>query len=187
MGGFESTKLPGPLQDVLGTTRHIERWREDLQMLLSAGIRNLRYSAPWHRIEKTPGEFDFSWLDQPMRFMKAAGMNPILDLVHHVSFPDWLTGGFSDDAYEPAYLRYVEKVARRYEWTPSYTLFNEPLPTTLLCSYSAVWPPLKPQTMPGCEWLYVLHVPSALQRGSFERSTHTPPSFTWIRARGTPL
>jgi hypothetical protein len=59
IGAFESTQLPGSGNDVLGTTRHIERWRSDLELLRSASLMHLRYSVP-SRIERVPGVFDFS-------------------------------------------------------------------------------------------------------------------------------
>jgi beta-glucosidase/6-phospho-beta-glucosidase/beta-galactosidase len=88
-GAFESTKLMRSGTDILGTTQHIERWEADLQMLRSASLTQLRYSVPWHRIEQQRGKYDFSWFDQPMRYMLANKMTPILDPLHHVSFPDW--------------------------------------------------------------------------------------------------
>jgi hypothetical protein len=68
-GAFESTKIHGCGTDILETTRHIERWRHDLGLLHAAGIHDLRYSAPWHRLEHVPGSFDFRWMDGPMRFI----------------------------------------------------------------------------------------------------------------------
>ena len=70
LGGFESTHIFNSGQDILGTTRHIEFWQNDLSLLLESGIRTLRYSIPWHRIERKPGEFDWTWMDGPMRFMR---------------------------------------------------------------------------------------------------------------------
>src|SRR4051812_12411909 len=89
-GSFESTKIHGSGTDILGTTRHIDRWREDLDLLLESGITDLRYSIPWHRIEQQRGHFDFSWTDGPMEHMRRNGMKPVVDLLHHTSFPDWL-------------------------------------------------------------------------------------------------
>jgi beta-glucosidase/6-phospho-beta-glucosidase/beta-galactosidase len=141
LGAFESTKIHGTGQDILGTTRHIERWEHDLRLLESAGIRNLRYSIPWHRIERRPGEFDFSWIDRPMAFIRAHNMGLIADPLHHTSFPDWLTDGFANPHFPELYQRFVEKLARRYDWIEQYTVFNEPLPTTLFCSYTGWWYP----------------------------------------------
>jgi hypothetical protein len=141
LGAFESTKIHGSGQDILGTTRHIERWEYDLRLLESAGIRNLRYSIPWHRIERQPGEFDFSWIDGPMAFIKAHNMTAIADPLHHTSFPDWLSNGFANPQFPELYERFVEKLARRYDWVEQYTVFNEPFPTTLFCSYTGWWYP----------------------------------------------
>jgi hypothetical protein len=77
LGAFESTKLMGTGTDILGTTRHIELWRSDLELLAGSSIKVLRYSVPWHRIEKELGVFDFSWFDQPMNFMREHGLSPI--------------------------------------------------------------------------------------------------------------
>lgn len=140
-GAFESTKIHGSGTDVLETTRHLAKWREDLDLLRATGLHDLRYSAPWHRIERTPGEFDFSWMDQPMRHMRQHGMRPVIDLLHHTSFPDWLENGFANSEFPAAFCRYVEAFAARYEWVDRYTIFNEPLATTLLCSYTGDWYP----------------------------------------------
>jgi beta-glucosidase len=141
VGAFESTKLIGSDTDILGTTRHIELWRSDLELLRSSSITRLRYSAPWHRIEREPGRFDFSWFDQPMTYMRDQGLTPILDPLHHVSFPDWLQGGFSNRDFPNLYTRFITQLARRYPWANLYTVFNEPLPTTLFCSYTGGWYP----------------------------------------------
>src|SRR3954453_7800811 len=141
LGAFESTKLMGSSTDILGTTRHIERWKEDLQLLHSASLMQLRYSVPWHRIEQTRGTYDFSWLDGPMAYMESNGMTPILDPLHHISFPDWLDQGFANPEFPELYEQFVLEVARRYPWVNHYTVFNEPLPTTLFCSYTGLWYP----------------------------------------------
>jgi hypothetical protein len=141
IGAFESTKLPGSGNDILGTTRHIERWRSDLELLRSASLTQLRYSVPWHRIERVPGVFDFSWFDMPMAYMRINGMEPILDPLHHISFPDWLEHGFANPRFPLLYERFVTTIAERYPWVQSYTMFNEPLPTTLFCSFTGGWYP----------------------------------------------
>jgi beta-glucosidase/6-phospho-beta-glucosidase/beta-galactosidase len=141
LGGFESTHIFGSGEDILGTTRHIQRWREDLTLLADAGIADLRYSAPWHRIEARPGEFDWSWFDQPMAWMKERGIRPILDPLHHTSFPVWLEDGFLNPAFPELYARFVEQVAQRYPWVSRWTIVNEPLATTLFCSYTGMWYP----------------------------------------------
>ena len=143
LGAFESTKIFGSGQDVLGTTRHAELWRGDLEMLDAAGISELRYPVPWHRIESTFGTYDWQWIDGPLDLMRRLGMRPILDPLHHVSFPDWLTGGFANPEFPQLYAAFVRKVAERYPWADRYTVLNEPLPTTILCAQMGVWYPHK--------------------------------------------
>ncbi len=140
-GGFESTQMFGSGEDILGSTRHIELWEEDLNRLCAAGITSLRYSVPWHRIERAEGEFDWTWIDGPLRFMHANGMEPILDPLHHTSFPAWLKGGFLNAKFPSVYCRFLDKLSSRYPFFRDYTVFNEPLPTTLFCSYTGMWYP----------------------------------------------
>ena len=83
LGAFESTRIHGSGKDILGTTRHIELWQQDLELLRTGGISELRYSIPWHRIEGSPGVFDWRWMDGPMRFLELHGMDPIVDPLHH--------------------------------------------------------------------------------------------------------
>ena len=141
LGAFESTRLIGSETDILGTTRHIERWESDLELLRSAGLTELRYSVPWHRIEREPGIFDFTWIDGPMKYMHAHGMDPILDPLHHVSFPCWMDQGFANPEFPVLYERFILRLARRYPWANRYTVFNEPLPTTIFCSLNGLWYP----------------------------------------------
>ena len=109
LGGFESTHIFGTGQDVLGGTRHIDFWKEDLERLRRAGITTLRYSVPWHRIERARNVFDWTWIDGPLRFMHETGMRAILDPLHHTSFPTWLTNGFLDPEFPSLYCRFLDK------------------------------------------------------------------------------
>jgi beta-glucosidase/6-phospho-beta-glucosidase/beta-galactosidase len=153
LGAFESTKLMGSGTDILGTTRHIERWEADLQLLRSASLTQLRYSVPWHRIEREPGAYDFTWLDGPMLHMHTAGMTPVLDPLHHISFPDWLTNGFANPAFPHLYERFATEVARRYPWANLYTICNEPCPQLSFAATRAGGTPTRPQMIASSEWL----------------------------------
>jgi Glycosyl hydrolase family 1 len=140
-GAFESTRIHGTRTDIVATTRHLERWRDDLHLLLESGITELRYPALWHRIQSSRFEWDFRWTDGPMRFMQEHGMRPVIDLVHHTSFPRWLEDGFANPQFPELFIQYAEAFAERYPWVDRYTVFNEPLPTTLFCSYLGMWYP----------------------------------------------
>jgi beta-glucosidase/6-phospho-beta-glucosidase/beta-galactosidase len=124
IGGFESTYLPAHDADVLETTGHTAQWRQDLFLLRACGVSRLRYPVRWHRIESTPGRYDWSGTDEVLGFLRDHGFRPIVDLVHHTSYPRWLEGGFADPRFGPAYRRYAEAFAQRYPWIEEYTLFN---------------------------------------------------------------
>ena len=141
LGAFESTQIFGTGQDVLRTTHHTEKWREDLDRLLEAGITDLRYPIPWHQIETQPGVFDFSWIDGPLEHIRRNGMRPIADPLHHTSFPEWLEGGFNNPVFGDRYLAFLTRILERYPWIDRYTVFNEPFATTVLCSLMGVWYP----------------------------------------------
>src|SRR5215217_6013132 len=141
VAGFESTHLPGAGVDLLDLTGHTARWRQDLDQMLAAGVRHLRYPLRWPRIEPEPGWYDWSGTDEVLGHLRDAGAVPIVDLVHHTSYPDWLTDGFRDPGFGPAYVRYAEAVATRYPWLPAYTLVNEPFATLFLAGHEALWPP----------------------------------------------
>lgn len=140
IGAFESSYQPGHDRDVLETTQHTTRWREDLLLLKTCHVSRLRYPLRWHRIEPAPGEFDWGHTDEVLGFMEENGFEPIVDLLHHTSYPLWL-GDLANPAFEPAFLRFVEAVAERYPWLPGYTVCNEPFTTFLLCGQLGVWPP----------------------------------------------
>src|SRR4051794_22962099 len=141
LGAFESTKIHGSGEDVLGTTRHIRLWEKDLDNLLNAGNTELRYPIPWHRIERTKSDLDFSWIDGPMEQMRSNGMQPIVDPLHHTSFPDWLTEGFLNPGFPEYYGAFIAALADRYPWVQRWTVFNEPLPTTIFTSLNGMWYP----------------------------------------------
>ena len=141
VGAFESTFLPAHDTDVAELTRHAERWRNDLALLRACGVTRLRYPIRWHRIEREPGRFDWAETDAILEHMRASGMAPIVDLVHHTSYPAWLHDGFADERFGDAYLRYAETFAQRYPWIAEYTLFNEPFATLFLAGHEAIWPP----------------------------------------------
>lgn len=141
IGAFESTYLPGHDTDIFESTAHDVRWKQDLQLLTDCGVSRLRYPVRWHRVEAEEGVFTWQDTDTVLLHLRDNGFRPIVDLVHHTSYPRWMTGGFADPRFGAAYLRYTEEFARRYPWVQEYTLFNEPFSTLFLTGHEAVWPP----------------------------------------------
>jgi beta-glucosidase/6-phospho-beta-glucosidase/beta-galactosidase len=141
IGGFESTYLPAHDTDIFESTAHDVHWKRDLELLRECGVRRLRYPVRWHRVEAEEGVFDWADTDKVLHYLRDHGFRPIVDLVHHTSYPRWLAGGFADPRFGKAYLRYTEEFARRYPWVREYTLFNEPFSTLFLTGHEAIWPP----------------------------------------------
>ena len=85
IGAFESTFQPAHDIDVLESSGHTASWQSDLALVRTCGIRRLRYPVRWHRVEATQGYYDWSGTDAIFDYMRRAGLEPIVDLVHHTS------------------------------------------------------------------------------------------------------
>src|SRR3954447_7086008 len=140
IGAFESTFQPEFDVDVAETTGHVERWRADIDLVRETGVTELRYPIRWHRVEAERGSFDWRATDEALDYIRESGLRPIVDLLHHTSYPLWLDG-FADPAFGPSFLRYVLAFAERYPWVPAYTIFNEPFTTFFLTGHEGIWEP----------------------------------------------
>src|SRR4051812_24814848 len=94
--GIEGTRIIGRrgmtrnIHDVLEETQHLQRYSEDLTLMSDIGIRTFRPEIPWHYIEKIRGTYDWEWMDAYMNKVHELGIDPIMDPLHHTSFPTWL-------------------------------------------------------------------------------------------------
>ncbi len=79
LSGFESTHIFGSGTDVLNLTKHTELVEEDLNLVDSCGLDLMRYSAPWHSIERKKNVYDWEWLDKAMKRFRDLGIEVILD------------------------------------------------------------------------------------------------------------
>ena len=138
---FESTYQPAHDRDVAESTRHVSVREWDLDLVVGHGVRRVRYPLRWHRTEVEPGRFDWRDCDAALDACATRGLQPVVDLVHHTSYPSWLTGGFEDPRFGPAFVRWCESVATRYPQLRDYTLFNEPFATLFLAGHEGLWPP----------------------------------------------
>jgi glycosyltransferase involved in cell wall biosynthesis/beta-glucosidase/6-phospho-beta-glucosidase/beta-galactosidase len=141
ISGFESTHLPLHGKDSLDLTGHSKLWRDDLDSVMDSGVRHLRYPLRWQRIESERGLYDWAETDRILGYIRDNQLVAIIDLVHHTSYPDWLSGGFGDPRFGSAFVRFAEAVAHRYPWLPAYTVFNEPFATLFLAGHEGLWPP----------------------------------------------
>ncbi|WP_377109647.1 hypothetical protein [Rubellimicrobium aerolatum] len=139
--GFEGTQMFGHAVDVLDTTEHTVRYREDLKLLVADGITTFRCCIPWHKIERVRGVYDWSWTDRYLSCVRRLGLKPIADPLHHTSFPQWLEHGFANPEFPQVYRDFVKAFARRYPWITDYTIINEPLATAILAGFMGEWYP----------------------------------------------
>jgi len=141
LSGLESTHIFGTGKDVLELTRHTELFEDDLKLANKCGLDEMRYSIPWHRVERVPGTYDWTWIDAALQHMRELGIKPMLDPLHHTSFPQWLEGGFANKNFPEMYLRFCTAIAERYPWATDYTVINEPFVTTWFCGHEGTWYP----------------------------------------------
>ena len=127
--------------DVLDTTQHAVRYPDDLGLLVRDGIGRFRCCIPWHKVERIRGIYDWSWTDAYLSHVRSLGLSPIVDPLHHTSFPEWLENGFANPDFPIVYQDFVKAFAQRYPWVCDYTIINEPLATAVLSGFTGDWYP----------------------------------------------
>lgn len=115
-----------------------KNWREYLGPL---GFKRARIQSGWAKTEKTPGKYDFAWLDEIVRDMAKQGVKPWVCLCY--GNPLYAPAGGNDKKgrgvaelgaklpLEPkaaaAWLRYVAAVVDRYkDVVEEWEIWNEP-------------------------------------------------------------
>lgn len=179
IAAFETTYLPHHDLDVAELTDHAAVWRADVAAVAAAGVSRMRMALRWHRIEHRPGVYDWRETDAQFAFLREAGIAPIVDLVHHTSYPRWLGDGFRDPRFGPAFVRFARAVADRYDWIPAYTLFNEPFATLFLAGHEALWPPYD-HGMRGFVRLALNIMPAVAEAAALVRERLPEAEHVWI-------
>ena len=59
--------------------RDFARFSAYKDYLPGLGIRSIRLQGGWAKCEKVKGVYDFAWLDEPVDFALAHGLNPVLE------------------------------------------------------------------------------------------------------------
>jgi dTDP-4-dehydrorhamnose reductase len=125
--------------DQLIRTGHAHR-PDDIAPIAWLGVPTVRYPVLWERT--APGalaDADWRWSDARLAALRAAGVRPIVGLVHHGSGPrhtSLLDPGFADQL-----AAYAGAVAARYPWVTDYTPINEPLTTARFSALYGLWYP----------------------------------------------
>ena len=127
----------GQRVDQMRDCGHYEMWRRDLGLVRDLGLRYLRYGPAIYRIFRSPGEYDWSYLDPIMSEMRRLGIAPIIDLVHF-GLPDFMANFQNPDW--PNYLAdYARAFAERYPWVRYFTPVNEIYVTALFSAAFGWW------------------------------------------------
>ncbi len=126
--------------------RHLELWREDIDLMHSMGIRHYRLGIEWARLEPEEGSWDkeaVRYYRKLLKYMKKRGIEPLLTL-HHFTNPMWFEsqGGFADEQNISAFLRYVSFAVRAFgDLVAEYITVNEPNVYATLGYYDGGFPP----------------------------------------------
>lgn len=116
---------------------HVEHRTEDLRAVADLGVTVVRYGTPWRLAEPAPGEYDWSHWDRALAACDAAGLEPVIDLLHF-GLPDHHPR-FGDPAWVDAFVRYTEAFLARYRTPRWFTPVNEPGVTALLTARFGMW------------------------------------------------
>lgn len=147
--GIEDTFITAPWPqtgrtlDEYALTGHYEHWGADLALMARLSVRTVRYGVPWHRINPTPGEWNWESADGPLTRLLDLGINPIVDLVHY-GLPPWIEGAYLNPRFAEYMAEYAGRLAERFQgrlrW---YTPLNEPRITAWYCGKLGWWPPYR--------------------------------------------
>lgn len=110
-------------------------WKETyLAMVGDLGVKHLRLSAYWNKIESKKGEYNFSDLDFQMREAEKANAKVVLALGRRLPRwpechdPEWLKNGEAGE-WQNSLLAYMEAVVLRYQNSSALEIWqveNEP-------------------------------------------------------------
>ena len=140
-GGVECTvnRVGDRYHDQVSRSGHADR-PDDIDLFASLGIRSLRYPVLWERVAPQRGQtIDWTWTDLRLERIRAAGINPIVGLVHHGSGPE--DTSLLDPAFPERLAEYAGLTAGRYPWITDWTPVNEPLTTARFSALYGVWYP----------------------------------------------
>jgi dTDP-4-dehydrorhamnose reductase len=140
-GGIECTvnRVGDHYHDQLRFAGHDTR-PDDVAAIAELGIRTLRYPVLWEHV--APRSLDrphFHASDRRLQRLRAAGIEPIVGLLHHGSGPRYTS--LLDRNFPNKLASYARLVARRYPWLRRFTPVNEPLTTARFSALYGHWYP----------------------------------------------
>src|SRR5215212_3005339 len=118
--GIENTFIPHirpgfRALDEYTLTQHYQQWKTDIDLVAETGVRALRWGIPWYRVQPTPDQWNWAWVDEVLDYIvNVKGIIPILDLMHYGT-PLWLNNSFINHRYPETVAHYAATVAARYK------------------------------------------------------------------------
>jgi dTDP-4-dehydrorhamnose reductase len=113
---------------------------DDAKRIAALGVTASRTPVLWERVAPdSPHEHDFSEPSRRLEALRAAGVEPIVTLLHHGSGPQYTD--LLDPAFPLWFAQYAEAAASAFPWVKRWTPINEPLTTARFSTLYGVWYP----------------------------------------------
>ena len=110
---------------------HYHRWKEDIALMRSLGLKSYRFSISWSRIIPSEGKINQKGIEfyrNILEELKASGIEPLVT-IYHWDLPVWVQekGGWLSDEVIPLFAEYTRVVVDAYSDLVRYWLpMNEP-------------------------------------------------------------
>ena len=143
MTAIEGSTIPQLNVDQMDWTQHYNFWKEDLRRVRAElGIKHLRVSPPWYKLNPGPGIYDWEWWDEYTNYaVNELGFELMVDLAHFGT-PLWMLKQWAEPDFAARFAEYAGKFAARYKGAiKTYCPINEPYITALFSGDLGCWPP----------------------------------------------
>jgi beta-glucosidase len=129
------------------STDHYRKFPEDIAIAKRLGLKALRFSLEWSRIQPQPGVFDqeaIAHYKKVVETLVAAGMEPVVT-IHHRTLPVWVRdqGGWAAKKAVSAYGEYVRRMLAELPAVKFWMPINEPVLYVAGGYLGGVYPPGK--------------------------------------------
>ncbi|MFY9780935.1 MAG: family 1 glycosylhydrolase [Candidatus Baltobacteraceae bacterium] len=126
-------------RDQLAETGHEAR-EGDIARLASLGVAATRYPVLWEKTAPLdPARPALEWARRRLEALRAAGVEPVVTLLHHGSGPP--ATSLVDPDFPEKLAAYAGAVAAAFPWVRRWTPINEPLTTARFSTLYGHWYP----------------------------------------------
>ena len=111
---------------------------DDAERIAALGVSVSRVPVLWERVSPAdPHERDYREPERRLDALRAAGVEPIVTLLHHGSGPQYTD--LLDPAFPLWFAEYAEATAQQFPWVRRWTPINEPLTTARFATLYGAW------------------------------------------------